>query len=122
MLQSMYGVPPDRARDVVMAGAPSQVAMRLAAYVEVGAGLVVVACDPASGSTAAHEAAPDHRVAWCRAVIRCCCALLCRGVPGSGYPGRGGGPRTTVPSGEVAVAVPSPCSWMSHPHLWIQMW
>src|SRR6185312_4406003 len=47
MLQSMYGVPADRAREVAIAGSPAQVASQLAAYAEAGADLIVVVCDPA---------------------------------------------------------------------------
>ena len=37
MLNSTYGVPPDRAREVAIAGSPAQVASQLAAYAEAGA-------------------------------------------------------------------------------------
>lgn len=47
MLNSMYGVPADRAREVTIAGTPSQVASQLAPYAEAGADLIVVVCDPA---------------------------------------------------------------------------
>jgi len=47
MLNSMYGVPADRAREVAIAGTPAQVATQLAAYAEAGADLIVVVCDPA---------------------------------------------------------------------------
>jgi alkanesulfonate monooxygenase SsuD/methylene tetrahydromethanopterin reductase-like flavin-dependent oxidoreductase (luciferase family) len=47
MIQSMYGVPADRAREVAIAGAPAQVASQLAAYAAAGADLIVVVCDPA---------------------------------------------------------------------------
>jgi alkanesulfonate monooxygenase SsuD/methylene tetrahydromethanopterin reductase-like flavin-dependent oxidoreductase (luciferase family) len=47
MLNSMYGVPADRAREVAIAGTPAQVASQLAAYAEAGADLIVVVCDPA---------------------------------------------------------------------------
>ena len=47
MMHSMYGVPADRAREVAIAGTPAQVASQLARYVEVGADLIVVVCDPA---------------------------------------------------------------------------
>jgi alkanesulfonate monooxygenase SsuD/methylene tetrahydromethanopterin reductase-like flavin-dependent oxidoreductase (luciferase family) len=47
MLQSMYGVPADRAREVAIAGSPAQVASQLAPYAEAGADLIVVVCDPA---------------------------------------------------------------------------
>jgi alkanesulfonate monooxygenase SsuD/methylene tetrahydromethanopterin reductase-like flavin-dependent oxidoreductase (luciferase family) len=47
MLNSMYSVPADRAREVAIAGTPSQVASQLAPYAEAGADLIVVVCDPA---------------------------------------------------------------------------
>ncbi len=47
MMQSMYGLPTDRAREVAIAGTPAQVASQLAPYAEAGADLIVVACDPA---------------------------------------------------------------------------
>jgi alkanesulfonate monooxygenase SsuD/methylene tetrahydromethanopterin reductase-like flavin-dependent oxidoreductase (luciferase family) len=47
MMQSMYGVPADRAREVAIAGTTAQVASQLAPYVEAGADLIVVVCDPA---------------------------------------------------------------------------
>jgi alkanesulfonate monooxygenase SsuD/methylene tetrahydromethanopterin reductase-like flavin-dependent oxidoreductase (luciferase family) len=47
MLNSMYGVPADRAREVAIAGTPAQVASQLAPYAEAGADLIVVVCDPA---------------------------------------------------------------------------
>jgi alkanesulfonate monooxygenase SsuD/methylene tetrahydromethanopterin reductase-like flavin-dependent oxidoreductase (luciferase family) len=47
MMQTMYGVPADRAREVAIAGTPAQVASQLAPYVEAGADLIVVVCDPA---------------------------------------------------------------------------
>jgi len=47
MMQSMYGVPADRAREVAIAGTPGQVASQLAPYAEAGADLIVVVCDPA---------------------------------------------------------------------------
>ena len=47
MMQSMYGVPADRAREVAIAGTPAQVASQLALYAEAGADLIVVVCDPA---------------------------------------------------------------------------
>ena len=46
-MHSMYGLPPDRAREVAIAGNPAQVASQLAPYVEAGADLIVVVCDPA---------------------------------------------------------------------------
>ena len=46
MMQSMYGVPIERAREVTIAGTPAQVAAQLAPYVEAGADLIVVVCDP----------------------------------------------------------------------------
>lgn len=47
MMHSMYGVPADRARELAIAGTPAQVASQLAPYVEAGADLIVVVCDPA---------------------------------------------------------------------------
>ncbi len=47
MIQSMYGVPAARAREVAIGGAPAQVASQLAAYAAAGADLIVVVCDPA---------------------------------------------------------------------------
>jgi len=46
-MQTMFGVPADRAREVAIAGTPAQVASQLAPYVEAGADLIVVVCDPA---------------------------------------------------------------------------
>ena len=46
-MHSMYGLPADRAREVAIAGNPAQVASQLAPYVEAGADLAVVVCDPA---------------------------------------------------------------------------
>ena len=40
-------VPTDRAREVAIAGTAAQVASRLAPYMEAGADLIVVVCDPA---------------------------------------------------------------------------
>lgn len=47
MMRSMYGVPADRAREVAIGGTTVQVASQLAPYVEAGADLIVVVCDPA---------------------------------------------------------------------------
>lgn len=47
IMQSSYGVPADRARELAIAGTPAQVADQLAAYVAAGAELLTVACDPA---------------------------------------------------------------------------
>jgi alkanesulfonate monooxygenase SsuD/methylene tetrahydromethanopterin reductase-like flavin-dependent oxidoreductase (luciferase family) len=47
IMNSMYGVPADRAREVAIAGTPAQVASQLAPYAEAGADLIVVVCDPA---------------------------------------------------------------------------
>jgi alkanesulfonate monooxygenase SsuD/methylene tetrahydromethanopterin reductase-like flavin-dependent oxidoreductase (luciferase family) len=46
-MQGMYGLPADRARQLAIAGTPSQVATHLALYLEAGAQLVAVTCDPA---------------------------------------------------------------------------
>ena len=46
-MHSMYGLPTDRAREVAIGGNPAQVASQLAPYVEAGADLIVVVCDPA---------------------------------------------------------------------------
>jgi alkanesulfonate monooxygenase SsuD/methylene tetrahydromethanopterin reductase-like flavin-dependent oxidoreductase (luciferase family) len=46
-MHAMYGLPADRAREVAIAGNPAQVASQLAPYVEAGADLIVVVCDPA---------------------------------------------------------------------------
>ena len=47
LLNSMYGVPADRGREVAIAGTPAQVASQLLPYTEAGADLIVVVCDPA---------------------------------------------------------------------------
>ena len=47
MMQSMYGVPAERAREVAIAGSPAQVASQFAPFAEAGADLIVVVCDPA---------------------------------------------------------------------------
>jgi alkanesulfonate monooxygenase SsuD/methylene tetrahydromethanopterin reductase-like flavin-dependent oxidoreductase (luciferase family) len=46
-MQGMYGLPADRARQLAIAGTPSQVATHLALYLESGARLIAVTCDPA---------------------------------------------------------------------------
>lgn len=46
-MHAMYGFPVERAREVAIAGAPAQVASRLAPFAEAGADLIVVVCDPA---------------------------------------------------------------------------
>jgi alkanesulfonate monooxygenase SsuD/methylene tetrahydromethanopterin reductase-like flavin-dependent oxidoreductase (luciferase family) len=46
LMQSMYGVPIERAREVTIAGTSAQVAAQFAPYVEAGADLIVVVCDP----------------------------------------------------------------------------
>jgi alkanesulfonate monooxygenase SsuD/methylene tetrahydromethanopterin reductase-like flavin-dependent oxidoreductase (luciferase family) len=46
LMRSMYGVPTERAREVAIAGTPAQVASQLAPFVEAGADLIVVVCDP----------------------------------------------------------------------------
>ena len=46
-MQGMYGLPADRARQLAIAGTPSQVATHLALYLEAGAQLIAVTCDPA---------------------------------------------------------------------------
>jgi alkanesulfonate monooxygenase SsuD/methylene tetrahydromethanopterin reductase-like flavin-dependent oxidoreductase (luciferase family) len=46
-MQGMYGLPADRARQLAIAGTPSQVAAHLALYSEAGAQLIAVTCDPA---------------------------------------------------------------------------
>lgn len=46
VMQSMYGLPADRACQLSIAGTPEQVASQLAPYVEAGAHLVAVICDP----------------------------------------------------------------------------
>jgi len=45
-MQAMYGVPADRARQLAIAGTPSQVATHLARYSDAGAQLIAVTCDP----------------------------------------------------------------------------
>lgn len=47
MMQSMFGLPADRARQLAVAGTPAQVAEQLARYVAAGAELLAVICDPA---------------------------------------------------------------------------
>jgi alkanesulfonate monooxygenase SsuD/methylene tetrahydromethanopterin reductase-like flavin-dependent oxidoreductase (luciferase family) len=47
IMQSMFGVPADRAREVAIAGTPTEVTSQLAPYAEAGADLIVVVCDPA---------------------------------------------------------------------------
>jgi alkanesulfonate monooxygenase SsuD/methylene tetrahydromethanopterin reductase-like flavin-dependent oxidoreductase (luciferase family) len=47
IMQSTYGVPTERARELAIGGTPAQVADRLASFVEAGAELLVVQCDPA---------------------------------------------------------------------------
>ena len=47
MMQCMYGVPAERAREVAIAGSPAQVASQFAPFAEAGADLIVVVCDPA---------------------------------------------------------------------------
>jgi alkanesulfonate monooxygenase SsuD/methylene tetrahydromethanopterin reductase-like flavin-dependent oxidoreductase (luciferase family) len=46
-MQAMYDLPADRARQLAIAGTPSQVANHLALYLEAGAELIAVTCDPA---------------------------------------------------------------------------
>jgi alkanesulfonate monooxygenase SsuD/methylene tetrahydromethanopterin reductase-like flavin-dependent oxidoreductase (luciferase family) len=46
VMQSMYGLPADRARQLSIAGTPEQVAAQLALFVETGAQLIAVICDP----------------------------------------------------------------------------
>jgi alkanesulfonate monooxygenase SsuD/methylene tetrahydromethanopterin reductase-like flavin-dependent oxidoreductase (luciferase family) len=46
-MQAMYGLPADRARQLAIAGTPSQVATHLAFYSDAGAQLIAVTCDPA---------------------------------------------------------------------------
>ena len=47
VMQSAYGVPASRARELAMGGTPAQVADQLAAFAEAGAELLLVQCDPA---------------------------------------------------------------------------
>jgi alkanesulfonate monooxygenase SsuD/methylene tetrahydromethanopterin reductase-like flavin-dependent oxidoreductase (luciferase family) len=47
IMQSAYGVPASRARDLAIGGTAAQVADHLAAFVAAGAELLVVQCDPA---------------------------------------------------------------------------
>jgi alkanesulfonate monooxygenase SsuD/methylene tetrahydromethanopterin reductase-like flavin-dependent oxidoreductase (luciferase family) len=47
IMQSTYGVPAERARELAIGGTPAQVADRLASFAEAGAELLVVQCDPA---------------------------------------------------------------------------
>jgi alkanesulfonate monooxygenase SsuD/methylene tetrahydromethanopterin reductase-like flavin-dependent oxidoreductase (luciferase family) len=61
MMHSMYGVPADCAREVAIAGTPAQVASQLARYVDAGADLIVVVCDPAP-STESWELLADVRL------------------------------------------------------------
>jgi len=60
-MHSMYGLPADRAREVAIAGNPAQVASQLAPYVEAGADLIVVVCDP-SPSPKSWELLADVRL------------------------------------------------------------
>ncbi len=46
-MQGMYGLPADRARQLAIAGTPTQVAAHLVRYSESGAQLIEVTCDPA---------------------------------------------------------------------------
>jgi alkanesulfonate monooxygenase SsuD/methylene tetrahydromethanopterin reductase-like flavin-dependent oxidoreductase (luciferase family) len=46
VMQSTYGVPTERAREMAIGGTPTQVADRLASFAEAGAELLVVQCDP----------------------------------------------------------------------------
>jgi alkanesulfonate monooxygenase SsuD/methylene tetrahydromethanopterin reductase-like flavin-dependent oxidoreductase (luciferase family) len=46
-MQGMYGLPADRARQLAIAGTPSQIATHLALYSDAGAQLIAVTCDPA---------------------------------------------------------------------------
>lgn len=45
-LRSMYGLPADRARQLTVAGPPAQVADQLAPFVQAGAELIAVVCNP----------------------------------------------------------------------------
>jgi alkanesulfonate monooxygenase SsuD/methylene tetrahydromethanopterin reductase-like flavin-dependent oxidoreductase (luciferase family) len=47
IMQSMFGVLADRAREVAIAGTPTEVASQLAPHAEAGVDLIVVVCDPA---------------------------------------------------------------------------
>jgi alkanesulfonate monooxygenase SsuD/methylene tetrahydromethanopterin reductase-like flavin-dependent oxidoreductase (luciferase family) len=47
VMQSAYGVPTSRARELALGGTPAQVADQLAAFAEAGAELLLVQCDPA---------------------------------------------------------------------------
>jgi alkanesulfonate monooxygenase SsuD/methylene tetrahydromethanopterin reductase-like flavin-dependent oxidoreductase (luciferase family) len=49
VMHASYGVPMDRARQLVIAGSPGQVADQLARYVSAGAELFALVCDPAPG-------------------------------------------------------------------------
>jgi len=46
VMQTMFGVPADRARQLAIAGTPAQVASQLAPYIDAGAQLFAVVCDP----------------------------------------------------------------------------
>jgi alkanesulfonate monooxygenase SsuD/methylene tetrahydromethanopterin reductase-like flavin-dependent oxidoreductase (luciferase family) len=61
-LQSAYGVPVDRARELAIAGTPAQVADQLAPYVEAGAELIIVVCDPAPTAEACELLAETRRL------------------------------------------------------------
>lgn len=46
VMQASYGLPADRARELTIAGTPAQVTGQLALYLEAGAPLAAVICDP----------------------------------------------------------------------------
>lgn len=46
VMHTMFGVPADRARELAIAGTPAQVASQLAPYIDAGAQLFAVVCDP----------------------------------------------------------------------------
>jgi alkanesulfonate monooxygenase SsuD/methylene tetrahydromethanopterin reductase-like flavin-dependent oxidoreductase (luciferase family) len=46
VMQTSYGLPADRARELSIAETPAQVTGQLAPYIEAGAQLVAVICDP----------------------------------------------------------------------------
>jgi hypothetical protein len=51
-MQASYGLPADRARELAIAGTPAQVTGQLALYLEAGAPLVAVICDPVPSAEA----------------------------------------------------------------------
>jgi alkanesulfonate monooxygenase SsuD/methylene tetrahydromethanopterin reductase-like flavin-dependent oxidoreductase (luciferase family) len=61
-MQGMYGLPADRARQLAIAGTPSQVAAHLALYLEAGGQLIAVTCDPAPSAASWELLAETQRL------------------------------------------------------------